>query len=580
MLLLYTRFINLGWGLPYPFHPDERNMADAIVRLQCTGFNIDCLNPHFFAYGQFPLYIGYALIILFHMAAHITAPIIFTEAVMSLRVISVAASMVTVWFSYKLIRLLTEKFPDQDVLSSIGTLFFILSPALIQFAHFGTTESLLMCFYTLIIYHSTTLLMNKTTIKKYFFWVGLICGLALATKISALIFIIIPVLVIIYTVLRSKEEQKLVTAFFYLSRLGVYTALIAIFFSPHNFISFSDFLGSMQYESSVGIGKMAVFYTRQFALTIPVEFQIRSIFPYALGWPVWILFILSFFLLPYKKEYNLLRLAFLIGLLPNAFVFTKWTRFVSLVFPLMILMSFMFSVFLYKEIYQRVHTLKKSKLYVLSIKSLLMLILFISILPGIAFLSVYRNEDVRFTASEWIYNNVPNGSVILSETANVVDLPIPNPYEIENHIYPDKSYTVIPFNSYDLDSNPDLVTQLQDDINRADYILVPSRRVFANHTCLNNTTTSPLLQKTRCQYLEETYPQLNEYYKKLFNGELGFTLVKEFSSYPTISLFGKQILTLPDEMAEETWTVFDHPVIRIYKNKKYVQSKSSNSSSL
>ena len=26
-LLVYSRFINLGWGLPYPMHPDERNMA-------------------------------------------------------------------------------------------------------------------------------------------------------------------------------------------------------------------------------------------------------------------------------------------------------------------------------------------------------------------------------------------------------------------------------------------------------------------------------------------------------------------------------------------------------------------------
>ena len=34
-MLLYSRFVNLSWGLPYPMHPDERNMANAIQQLQC-----------------------------------------------------------------------------------------------------------------------------------------------------------------------------------------------------------------------------------------------------------------------------------------------------------------------------------------------------------------------------------------------------------------------------------------------------------------------------------------------------------------------------------------------------------------
>jgi hypothetical protein len=41
--------------------------------------------------------------------------------------------------------------------------------------------------------------------------------------------------------------------------------------------------------------------------------------------------------------------------------------------------------------------------------------------------------------------------------------------------------------------------------------------------------------------------------------------VAEITSCPHISLFGKKIYEIHDENAEETWTVFDHPVIRIYK---------------
>ena len=34
-VLVYSRFVNLGWGLPYPMHPDERNMANAVHQLNC-----------------------------------------------------------------------------------------------------------------------------------------------------------------------------------------------------------------------------------------------------------------------------------------------------------------------------------------------------------------------------------------------------------------------------------------------------------------------------------------------------------------------------------------------------------------
>ena len=69
----------------------------------------------------------------------------------------------------------------------------------------------------------------------------------------------------------------------------------------------------------------------------------------------------------------------------------------------------------------------------------------------------------------------------------------------------------------------------------------------------------------KCDYNLKKYPLLNQYYKKLFNGEAGFVEIAEFTSYPRIQIFGKTLFEFPDESAEETWTVFDHPVIRIYK---------------
>jgi len=67
--------------------------------------------------------------------------------------------------------------------------------------------------------------------------------------------------------------------------------------------------------------------------------------------------------------------------------------------------------------------------------------------------------------------------------------------------------------------------------------------------------------------LREKYPILSRYYENLFNGNLGFSKVAEFTSFPRLSIMNYQ-LSINDEDAEETFTVFDHPVVRIYRKIK------------
>jgi len=60
------------------------------------------------------------------------------------------------------------------------------------------------------------------------------------------------------------------------------------------------------------------------------------------------------------------------------------------------------------------------------------------------------------------------------------------------------------------------------------------------------------------------FVQLFRYYNLLYSGELGFEKVAEITSFPQL-VIGRWSLVFPDEDVEETATVFDHPVIRIYK---------------
>ena len=582
-LLIYTRFVGLEWGLPYPLHPDERNMANAIQRLDCQipnkfpisnfQFLKKCFNPHFFAYGQFSLYLGYFIIQVYHFfVGKFGLTITFEEAVISLRMISAVATIINAMIMIKIIKTII-KLKTNDYFFLLFIIIF--SPYFIQFSHFGTTEALLMLFYSLVIYYSLQLF-NKWKWRTIFF-LSLFSGLAIATKVSAVIFIGLPIIAILNSKSKIRNQkptqnalnikaggsklqnkiQRQKTLLGYTLHVTRYmiiflllTGFFALFFSPHNLVSFPEFLGSISYESEVALGKIKVFYTRQFEKTIPILFQMIKIFPYTLGLLGSILGSLGFLGLPWKgKKTNLLRLAFLIYFLPNAFLYTKWTRFMAPVFPII-------TIFI---------ALLLLKIKVIKIIKVIIVIL--TIIPGVAYLSIYQNPDVRFIASEWIYKNIPQNSFILSETANVVDIPISPP----NYQLPIINYQSISFNFYDVDVNPILQKELHQHIAKADYIFVPSRRVFANHTCYEKRGMSfeskDSLQLARCRYLKEKYPLLNDYYQKLFSEKLRFKKVVEFTSYPRIYFLGKKIIEFPDENAEETWTVFDHPVIRIYESK-------------
>ena len=54
LFALLLRSIGLDFDQGHFYHPDERAIGDAITRLSFRPLR---LNPHFFAYGSFPLYV-------------------------------------------------------------------------------------------------------------------------------------------------------------------------------------------------------------------------------------------------------------------------------------------------------------------------------------------------------------------------------------------------------------------------------------------------------------------------------------------------------------------------------------------
>jgi 4-amino-4-deoxy-L-arabinose transferase-like glycosyltransferase len=483
-----TRFIGLSWGNGYYFHPDESNMAISLSQLTSSN-----LNPHFFAYGQFPLYLGYFTLQAFNL------PNNFANSIFILRFWSAIFSVLAVFVIYLIF---SKLFSRPQTL--IMVLLVIFNPGLIQLAHFGTTESLLILIFLINIYLAIKIVDHPEIFLSYIL-AGAVTGIGLAAKISSLIFLGPILLASFISFIKSHHRLTYIPKLFLLL---IFTLISGIIFSPYNILAKSDFLSSLNYETNVATGLLKVFYTAQFQKTIPYLFQFTHIFPYVSGIPIFILAILGFFIFIKNwkleignwKYWSLILIPALVYFLYFGQLYVKWTRFVSPVF-------FIFPLF--------------TAYFLSKIKNTFIryFLLIICCLPGLYFLNLYFHPDIRLTASSWMSSHLPANSKIFSEAGNVINLPLSGP-----------SYQII---NYDFYGNYDPKTLISALVN-ADYILVPSRRVFKNYNF--------------------------SYYRHLFDGSLGFVEIKQFN--PQTDLF------LNPENAEETWSVFDRPTIRIYQKIK------------
>lgn len=161
-----------------------------------------------------------------------------------------------------------------------------------------------------------------------------------------------------------------------------------------------------------------------------------------------------------------------------------------------------------------------------------------SLIYSLAFLSIYTHEQTRFAASKWIFNNIDQGSVIITENDDHFSLPI----YLQNQ--PAKSYEFIRFNHPYKNDDAEKIDSYIQGLSKADFLIIANRRLY--HTIGR---------------LPEEYPFTSYYYKQLFKGALGYQKIAEFDSYPQI--FGFKI---KDYLAEETSGVFDHPKVMIFKN--------------
>jgi YYY domain-containing protein len=155
-----------------------------------------------------------------------------------------------------------------------------------------------------------------------------------------------------------------------------------------------------------------------------------------------------------------------------------------------------------------------------------------------AFTSIYTRPVTRIAASRWIYEHIPAGSTISFE---VWDDPLP--LNIDGQVG-DQRYDTERMELY-WEDIPEKRTQLYESLERLDYIILSSNRLYGS-----------------IPRLPSRYPMTTRYYEALFSGELGFERVMTFTSRP--QLFGIQLV---DDDADESFTVYDHPKVLIFQKR-------------
>jgi len=193
LLGLLLRLYGLNWDSGNNFHPDERQIMFHVTTLtwpKSTTQFLDPvnspLNPHFFAYGSFPLYLLASLgNILVRLSPSLGT---FTNLTLVGRVLSALFDAGTILLTGLLgLKLTNDTTPGRRYawnVALLGATLIAFTPLQLQLSHFYAVDTILLFFVILTVYACVHLIDSETPIR-WALLAGLGYGLALATKSSA-----------------------------------------------------------------------------------------------------------------------------------------------------------------------------------------------------------------------------------------------------------------------------------------------------------------------------------------------------------------------------------------------------------
>jgi len=560
LLGIILRLYGINWDLGWHLHPDERMLIMVAEKIHF----FTNLNPDFFNYGTLPIYIlkGAAQII----DIFSKTPVSTYEGLLTVgRGISVIVDVTTILMLYKIARLLFKKKSP----ALLAALFYTIAFFPIHNSHFFVVDVFLTFFTTCIVY--LLLLYIKKQHIQTAVLLGIMHAAAVTTKATGLIFLVPIGLTLAFRMIRPLKLKRLSISAGHILIYLFFLGICSYIFMPYAFnnqvtiwqiienpatnrLMNPQLVQDVKLQMKMSSDPFIFPYTLQYVGTIPYLYYLKNIVLFGLG-PIIALFTLlgitRMILVPFKKgkSRSLVKELFkpakrlhIFFLLFYLFYFiligrsaVKFMRYMLPLYPA-------FAILAGYGIDRIIRKFVKVKRKRFKMTTALIMICAIWTLM---FMRIYSKEHTRITASKWIYTNIPPGSSLGVEHW---DDRLPLPTQVGY------GYKFVDLPLYDAES-PLKWTTIQTNLSQADYIIVASNRLY---TPLTKLTDCKSLPTGRC------YPDTAAYYKTLFEGTGGFTKVKEFSSYPGFSL-GSYSFDIVDDFADESFTVYDHPKIMIFK---------------
>ncbi|MHB1415370.1 MAG: DUF2298 domain-containing protein, partial [Chloroflexota bacterium] len=460
----------------------------------------------------------------------------------------------------------------------------------IQLSHFYAADTLLTFALT------AALLMAERTMRKATLanalLLGGMLGLALSFKFSAApAFILIPAAHALrllwpegrFEGWRWPDAKALNEAISHAAVSVIAAGVVAVMLQPYLVIDFANYARQIAEQSTMVRGQADLPYTRQYANTTPYLYFLRNLVLWAYGLPLGVLIVAAWAYVTVRSAVHPRRadLLLLLWVWPYFLVtggfYAKFMRYLLPIMPVLALFGAVAIADLRRWLagQREQHLVARAAAarsegvsgaqvmalarhdprWVATARRLATPWLatgvgVLALVGGVgytaAFMNVYVAEHPRVAASEWIYANIPAGSVLTHEHWDDV-VPLPTEY---NGIQPTpEEYRELEMPLYEADDGTKL-NNIISALQQADYIVLSSNRLYGS-----------------IPRLPERYPITTRYYELLFAEKLGFNLERTFSTYPALGPW-----TIADDTADESFTVYDHPKVLIFHKTEQLSS--------
>ncbi|GHO43119.1 glycosyltransferase family 39 protein [Ktedonospora formicarum] len=565
LLSVGLRLYGVNWDAGNSFHPDERQILFRITALgwptsfsQFLDPNHSPLNPHFFAYGSFPLYL---LAVLSFLISRLTmqSPMTFVELTLLGRVLSslldTGSVLLTAWLALLLTRDLGFGRRATQCATLLAAILVAFTPFQIQLSHFYTVDTLLLFFVVLTLVCCVKYVQSRHDL----FWAaccGLSFGLALATKFSAAP---LGLPIVVAVLLRGWRRRAIYEVGTGLLLCFILTALIFFVTQPYAWLDMHNYIDQVKEQGNMSRGSLDFPYTRQFASTIPYIYQGYNLFLWGLGVMLSLAAVAGLVWIArglWRRKVGLTWLIPLSWLIVYSVIigsfYVKFMRYLLPIYPLCVLLAatvliaFVRSCWTPEPLATMAPARRRRSYGAQAISGIaLLLVLAGTIFQGLALANIYSQPNTRVQASRWLYTHLPRGSLL---TYELWDDSLP----ISVDHYDPSYFAQVTY----LDGSGNVATGLP---------LYDDDTLTKAHLLANLLPTVDALPMASDRLdmsiprLPARYPLTMRYYQMLFSGQLGFRLEAQFEVRP--NLLG---VTLDDSGADESYSVFDHPRVRIF----------------